>query len=295
METTRARERTRSSLYRFCIVVAGLILLALLAGGCAVPQTPSATAAPAVLSASPAVPLPASPTALQPAPATLTRQPATEIPPGTKAQRTATPPTLTSAPTATPIPALPTVSRPLPQAAPVPCSAGDAITSVDHFPEPPLIRDGCHLIGRSLTHNLENVSSEGSDIGEDLVQVTSEGCMWNGELQWDYVYTVSYSCDCPTSLADIREDQSGPMGVYFVGRTLCIDGNCTTEGSTTGTPEPESGPESWKCAQHQYNYTRYWTQGPQESPEASTLLLMAGGLSGLAGWVALQRRRRKRS
>jgi hypothetical protein len=186
------------------------------------------------------------------------------------------------------------LSRPLPQAAPNPCSSGDPITSVTHFPNPPPIRDGCNLIGRALTHNTELVSSEGSDIGEDLVQVTSAGCMWNGELQWDYVYTVSYSCRCNKSLSEIRKDESGPWGVYFVGRTLCIDGNCTTEGSTAGTPEPESGPESWRCAQHQYNYTRYWTQGNKDSPEPGTLLLMAGGLSGLAGWVGLQRRRRKR-
>jgi hypothetical protein len=289
METARARERTRtSSLCRFCIVVASLILLALLAGGCVVPQTPSADAPPAALSAAPQ---PASPTALQPAPATLTPQPATKVPPGTKAQRTAAPPTLTSAPTATPMSALPTVSRPLAQAAPNPCTAGDAITSVGYFPAPPSIREGCVLIGRSLTHNSELVSSEGSDIGEDLVQVTSEGCMWNGELEWDYVYTVSYSCDCPTSLAAIPEEPSGPWDVYFVGRTLCIDGHCTTEGSTAGTPEPKS----WECAQHQYNYTLYWTQGSHDTPEASTLLLMAGGLSGLAGWIVLQHRRRKRA
>ena len=119
------------------------------------------------------------------------------------------------------------------------------------------------LIGRSLTVDLELVSTWGSSIGEDVVQVTSEGCMWNGELQYDYVYTVSYSCNCPTSLAAIPEDQSGPWGVNFVGRTLCIDGNCTTEGSTAGTPEPES----WDCAQHQYDYTRYWTQGPKIRPK----------------------------
>ena len=160
---------------------------------------------------------------------------------------------------------------------------------MDYFPQPALMKDGCHLIGRSLTVNFELVSTWGSSIGEDTVQVTSEGCTWNGELQSDYVYTVSYSCNCPTSLAAIPADSSGPWGVNFVGRTLCIDGNCTTEGSTAGTPEPES----WKCAQHSYNYTRYWTQGPQESPEASTLLLMAGGLSGLAGWVGLQRRRKR--
>ena len=164
MDTARARERTRSSLCRFCIVVAGLILLALLAGGCVVPQTSSAAAPPAALSASPTVPRPSrhltgGADRLQPAPETLTPQPATKVPPGTKAQRTAAPPTLTSAPTATPIPALPTVSRPLPQAAPNPCSAGDAITSVTHFPEPPSIKDGCSLIGRSLTHNSELVST----------------------------------------------------------------------------------------------------------------------------------------
>lgn len=301
METTRARERTRSSACRFCIVVAGPILLVLLAAGCAMPQSPSSAAPPAALSASPAVPQPtepaglqpAEPTALQPAPATLTPQPATNVPPGTEAQRTAAPPTLTYAPAATPMPALPTMSRPLPQAAPNPCSSGDPITSVTHFPNPPPIRDGCNLIGRALTHNTELVSSEGSDIGEDLVQVTSAGCMWNGELQWDYVYTVSYSCRCIKSLSEIRKDESGPWGVYFVGRTLCIDGNCTTEGSTAGTPEPESGPESWRCAQHQYNYTRYWTQGNKDSPEPSTLLLMAGGLSGLAGWVVRQHRRKR--
>jgi hypothetical protein len=180
------------------------------------------------------------------------------------------------------------------QAAPNPCAEGEAITSVDYFPDPPSTKDGCFLIGRAVLHNLSEVSSEGSDIAEDLVQVTSEGCMWNGELEWDYVYVVSYSCDCPTSLADILADKSGPMGVYFVGRRLCIDGNCTTEGSTAGTPEPESGPLSWRCAQHQYNYTRYWTEGNKDSPEPATLLLMAGGLSGLAGWVGLQRRRRKR-
>jgi hypothetical protein len=298
METTRARERTRSSACRFCIVVAGPILLVLLAAGCAMPQSPSSAAPPAALSASPAVPQPtepaglqpAEPTALQPAPETLTPQPATKVPPAKGAKGTAAPPTLTYAPTATPMPALPTLSRPLPQAAPNPCTAGDAITSVDYFPEPPSIRDGCHLIGRSLTHNLENVSSEGSDIGEDLVQVTSEGCMWNGELQWDYVYTVSYSCDCPKSLGDILPDQSGPWDVYFVGRTLCIDSNCTTEGSTSGTPEPAS----WTCNDRSYHLTRYWTQGNKDSPEPSTLLLMAGGVSGLAGWVVLQHRRRKR-
>jgi hypothetical protein len=289
METARARERTRSSLCRFCIVVAGLILLALLAGGCLVPQIPSATAPPVAMSASPAAPQPASPTAVQPAPATLTPQPATKVPPGTKAQRTAAPPTLASAPSATPILALPTVSRPLVQAAPAPCSAGDAPGSVFDFPEPASIRDGCPLIGRSLSVDEELVSTWGSSIGEHVVQVTSEGCSWNGELQYDYVYTVSYSCDCPTSLAAIPEEPSGPWDVYFVGRTLCIDGNCTTEGSTAGTPEPES----WECAQHQYNYTLYWTQGSHDTPEASTLLLMAGGLSGLAGWIVLQHRRRK--
>ena len=298
METARARERTRSSLGRFCIVVAGMTLLALLAGGCVAPQSPSSATPPAGLSASPAVPQPtepaglqpAEPTALQPAPETLTLQPATTVTPGAEAQRTAVPPILTRAPTATPLPALPTVSRPLPQAAPNPCAAGGAITSVTHFPAPPPTKDGCSLIGRSLTHNSELVSWEGSDIGEDLVQVTSAGCMWNGELQWDYVYTVSYSCRCIDSLSEIRKDESGPWGVNFVGRTLCIDGNCTTEGSTSGTPEPES----WTCNGRSYLLTRYWTQGNQESPEPGTLLLMAGGLSGLAGWVGLQRRRRKR-
>jgi hypothetical protein len=255
MDTARARERTRSSLCRFCIVVAGLILLALLAGGCVVPQTSPASVPPAVLSASPTVPQPASPTALQPAPATPKSQPATKVLPGTKAQRTATPPTLTSAPSATPIPALPTVSRPLAQAAPAPCSEGSAPRSVDDFPEPAPILDGCFLIGRSLMHNLEVVSTWGSAIGENTVQVKSEGCMWNGEVQYDYVYTVSYSCDCPTSLAAIPEEPSGPWGVDFVGRTLCIDGNCTTERSTAGTPEPES----WDCAQHHYAYTLYFT------------------------------------
>ena len=108
------------------------------------------------------------------------------------------------------------------------------------------------------------------------------------------MYTVSYSCNCPTSLADIRKISPARGVSYFVGRTLCIDGNCTTEGSTAGTPD-RNRTESWRCAQHSYNYTRYWTQSPKDSPEASTLLLMAGGLSGLAGWVALQRRRRKRA
>ena len=291
METARARRRTRSSSCRFSTIVAGLILLTLLAGGCAAPQTPAEPATPAASPVSPAILQPAEPTALQPAPATLTPQPATNVPPGTEAQRTAAPPTLTYAPPATPMPALPTVSRPLPQAAPNPCSAGDAITSVTHFPAPPSTKDGCSLIGRSLTHNSELVSWEGSDIGEDLVQVTSEGCMWNGELEWDYVYTVSYSCNCPKSLGDILPDQSGPWDVYFVGRTLCIDSNCTTEGSTSGTPEPES----WKCKDRSYRLTRYWTQGTKEWPEPSTLLLMAGGVSGLAGWVVLQHRRRKRA
>jgi hypothetical protein len=291
METARARERTRSSLCRSCSGVAGLILLALLAGGCVVPQTSPAAASPAALPASPAVRQPASPTALQPAPATLTPQPATKVPSGTKAQRTVAPPTLKSVPTTTPIPALPTVSRPLVQAAPAPCSEGDAPTSVDDFPEPASVLDGCVLIGRSLTVNFEPVSTWGSSIAEDVVQVKSEGCMWNGEVKYDYVYTVSYSCDCPTSLAAIPEEPSGPWNVYFVGRTLCIDGHCTTEGSTAGTPEPES----WDCAQHHYAYTLYSTQGPPDSPEASTLLLMAGGLSGLAGWLVLQHRRRKRA
>ena len=115
------------------------------------------------------------------------------------------------------MPALPTVSRPLPQAAPNPCSAGDAITSVTHFPAPPSTKDGCSLIGRSLTHNSELVSWEGSDIGEDLVQVTSEGCMWNGELEWDYVYTVSYSCKCPNSLGRHSSGSVRPVGCLFCG------------------------------------------------------------------------------
>jgi hypothetical protein len=162
---------------------------------------------------------------------------------------------------------------------------------VDSFPEPAAILDGCVLIGRSLTVNFELVSSWGSSIGEDVVQVKSEGCTQDGDLKYDYVYTVSYACDCPTSLADIPEDASGPGGVVFVGRTLCIDRSCTTEGSTAGTPETES----WTCAQHSYDYTRYWTPRNNDVPEASTLLLMAGGLSGLAGWFTLQRRRRKRA
>jgi hypothetical protein len=161
---------------------------------------------------------------------------------------------------------------------------------VGNFPEPASIKDGCFLIGRSLMVNFETVSTWGSSIGENVVQVQSQGCMWNGETKYDYVYTVSYSCNCPTSLAAIPEYQSGPWGVSFVGRTLCIDGNCTSEGSTAGTPEAES----WDCAQHHYYYTVYWIQGP-ESPEPSTLLLMAGGLSGLAGWGVLQHRRRKRA
>lgn len=291
MDTARARERSRSSLCRSCIVVAGLILLAFLAGGCVVPQTSPAASPPAALPASPTVGQPALPTALQPVPETPKSQPATKVAPGTKAQHTAAPPTLTSAPTATPIPALPTVSRPLVQAAPAPCSEGDAPTSVNDFPEPASISDGCVLIGRSLMVNFEVVSTWGSSIGENVVQVQSQGCMWNGETKYDYVYTVSYSCNCPTSLAAIPEEPSGPWNVYFVGRKLCIDGRCTTEGSTEGTPEPES----WDCAQHHYDYTLYWTQGPQDSPEASTWLLMAGGLAGLAGWVALQHRRRKRA
>jgi hypothetical protein len=294
METARARERTRSSQRRLRIIVAGLIQLTLLAGGCAVPQIPSVTAPPTASLASPAVPQPASSIAPQPEPApsaTRAPLPAAKIPPSAEVQQAAAPPTLTAAPTATPVPALPTVSRPRAEAAPAPCSAGDAPSSVFDFPNPASVVDGCFLIGRSLTVNSELVSEWGSAIGETGVQVESRGCTWNGQLQYDYVYVVSYSCNCPTSLAAIPEEESGPWNVYFVGRTLCIDGNCTTEGSTAGATESDS----WDCAQHHYVYILYWTQGATDFPEANTLLLMAGGLAGLTGWVTLQRRRRKRA
>ena len=176
METTRARERTRSSACRFCIVVAGPILLVLLAAGCAMPQSPSSAAPPAALSASPAVPQPAgagdraSTGACNAHAAARHEGPAWHRSPAHR--RTTHPHVRTDGhPDARPA-YREQASSP---GGPEPVLSGRRHHVGGHFPKPASIKDGCILIGRSLTHNFELVSSWGSSIGEDLVQVTSDG------------------------------------------------------------------------------------------------------------------------
>jgi hypothetical protein len=137
----------------------------------------------------------------------------------------------------------------------------------------------------------ELVDSEGTTAGAELVGIQAESCTVNYQLRYDWVYTQHYAARCPQSLADFEVPESGPWGVYVMGRAFYRDGSLVeSEGQVTNEPYEETG----QCQGRSFRYVVYFCSTPSCVPEASTLLLMGSAVTALAGWVAWRHKARSR-
>ena len=187
---------------------------------------------------------------------------------------------------------------PAPTAAPIPegeCGSGPPPISLDQLPsQSTTVYDGktYYLVGRDLVVNFQLVDSEGTTAGAELVGIQAQSCTIDFQLRYDWIYTQHYAPRCPQSLADFEVPESGPWGVYVMGRALYRDGNLVeSEGQVTNEPPYE---EVGQCQGRSFRYVVYFCSTPSCVPEASTLVLMGGAVTTLAGWVAWRRKAHSR-
>jgi len=290
------------------LLYAGLVLGLLMTLACtllpqptAVPVTPSQAAAAQPTQAMVPPSLPTEVPTAPPAPLPMPRPAAVE--PNPLPATTEPSPTTTAEPRYEPLrtcitgPGMPPQAppAPAPTAVPSPCFGDSAPSSLSDFSLPEymvIAGEPCLLMGASLRVNGTTVDSWGAQsMAGAWSSIQSGSCTVNYQGVYDWIMSGTYATKCPENLADFETPTSWPDN-ECVGRRLYVDGRLVdASGSTLGLPSEQSG----DCEGVEWRYIEYWqNKTPTPVPEASTLLLLGSGITTLAGWIAWQRRRRRK-